>query len=74
VVILSVENGMFGWKSEILVLWNINFNEQKSKFVAIVGPVGGSKLTLLKALLEEIPISEGIIHRPSRVAFCDQNP
>ncbi len=73
-VILSVENGTFGWKPEVPVLRNINFSVQKSKFVAIVGPVGSGKSTLLKALLEEIPFSEGIVRRTSTVAFCDQNP
>jgi len=73
-VILSVENGTFGWKPEIPVLRNININVQKRKFVAIIGPVGSGKSTLLKALLEEIPFSEGIIHRNSTVAFSDQNP
>ena len=70
---LSVANGTFGWSSGHPVLRNINLNVSRCNFVAVVGPVGSGKSTLLKALLGELPMSEGVVERPSRLAFCDQN-
>jgi ABC-type bacteriocin/lantibiotic exporter with double-glycine peptidase domain len=49
----------------------------KSSLTVVVGPVASGKSTLCKALLGEIPVSEGKVAlstRFSRIGFCDQTP
>lgn len=41
----------------------------------LIGPVGCGKSTLLKAILGELPVSNGIIEVASLdIAYCDQTP
>ena len=71
--VFSVTDGAFGWSDGEPVLRDINLNVSRGSFVAVVGPVGSGKTTLLKALLGEFLQIRGDIHKPSRLAFCDQN-
>ncbi|EED19910.1 ABC multidrug transporter, putative [Talaromyces stipitatus ATCC 10500] len=68
-------NGDFGWEADKLVLRNINTQLPKASLTIVVGPVGSGKSTLCKALLGEIPFSDGNIilsNRFRHVGFCDQ--
>jgi ABC-type bacteriocin/lantibiotic exporter with double-glycine peptidase domain len=71
--VLAVEHGSFGWTADKLVLRNINVQILKSSLTVVVGPVGSGKSTFCKALLGEIPFSEGsVTANLGRVGFCDQ--
>ncbi|KAF7194977.1 ABC multidrug transporter B [Pseudocercospora fuligena] len=58
------------------VLKNIDFSPVGARLNMVVGPVGGGKSVLLKAILSEIPLTSG--HRrtsPSTTfAYCEQDP
>jgi ATP-binding cassette subfamily C (CFTR/MRP) protein 1 len=47
-----------------------------AQLTAIIGPVASGKSTFLKALLGEIPVSQGSVRvrTNSNIAFCDQTP
>ncbi|KAJ3577733.1 hypothetical protein NPX13_g2830 [Xylaria arbuscula] len=70
-----IRNGGFGWEAGKFVLRNINTQISKSTLTIIVGSVGSEKSTICKALLGEIPFSEGGVTLSTRfphVGFCDQ--
>lgn len=70
-----IENGNFGWEADKFALQNVNTRVVKSSLTIVVGPVGSGKSTLCKALLGEIPFSEGSVILSTRfphVGFCDQ--
>ncbi|KAF3022972.1 hypothetical protein E8E14_008970 [Neopestalotiopsis sp. 37M] len=72
---ITIENGSFGWEPEKLVLRDINTQIPKSALTIVVGPVGSGKSTLCKALLGEIPYSQGNVTLSTRfphVGFCEQ--
>jgi len=56
--IISIENLSFSYEKEI-VLKDINLTVQKNDFLAIIGPNGGGKSTLLKIILGVNKIKKG---------------
>lgn len=78
-IAIDIQNGFFGWAAHKPVLKNLNIRIERSVLTLIVGPVACGKSTLLKALLGELPYSEGSVHfldggADSVVALCDQTP
>lgn len=72
---IIVHDGNFSWEAGKPTLRNVNIRVPSSKLTIIVGPVASGKSTLCKALLGEIPFSEGLINTPkSRISYCDQVP
>lgn len=72
---IVVGNGKFGWEENKFALRDVNTRISKSSLTIVVGPVGSGKSTLCKALLGEIPFSEGSVMLSTRfphVGFCDQ--
>ncbi|KAF2804997.1 uncharacterized protein BDZ99DRAFT_397241 [Mytilinidion resinicola] len=71
---LIIRNGNFGWEAGKSVLRNVNTRISKSSLTVVVGPVGSGKSTLCKALLGEIPFSEGsvISSRFAHIGYCEQ--
>lgn len=72
---IVIKNGMFGWEADKFALRNVNTRVAKSSLTMVVGPVGSGKSTLCKALLGEIPFSNGSVILSTRfphVGFCDQ--
>ncbi|KAH8883232.1 putative ABC multidrug transporter [Thozetella sp. PMI_491] len=72
---IVIKNGNFGWKADKFVLHDINTEVPMSSLTIVVGPVGSGKSTLCKALLGEIPFSEGSVSLSTRfhhVGFCEQ--
>ncbi|KAI0186226.1 hypothetical protein EV127DRAFT_472747 [Xylaria flabelliformis] len=75
--IVTVENGSFGWLPGQMVLNNVDIRIQKASLTIVVGPIASGKSSLCKALLGEMPYSDGkviIDARSSRVGYCDQVP
>lgn len=74
-VAISLENANFGWAQDQRQLKELNLNIPKSSLTVITGPVAAGKSTLCKALLGEVPFTEGLIkfHQESpRIGYCDQ--
>lgn len=72
---IVIKDGSFGWEADKFVLRNINTEILKSSLTLVIGPVGSGKSTFCKALLGEIPFSEGSVTLSTRfphVGFCDQ--
>lgn len=72
---IVIKSGNFGWEADKFVLRNVSTRVPKSSLTIVVGPVGSGKTTLCKALLGEIPFSEGSVVLGTRyphVGFCDQ--
>lgn len=71
-----VQNGTFAWEADKEpILKDITLTVPRGSFTMLIGPSGCGKSTLLKALLGEIPCSEGKVELSSAsVAFCDQTP
>ncbi|CAI7602046.1 unnamed protein product [Penicillium glandicola] len=72
---IVITSGNFGWEADKFVLKNVSTRVPKSSLTIVVGPVGSGKTTLCKALLGEIPFSEGSVVLGSRfphVGYCEQ--
>ncbi|KAH8697489.1 P-loop containing nucleoside triphosphate hydrolase protein [Talaromyces proteolyticus] len=72
---IVIESGNFGWEADKFVLRNVSTRVSKSSLTMVVGSVGSGKSTLCKALLGEIPFSQGSVVLSTRlphVGFCDQ--
>ncbi len=59
--IIEIKNLSFTYKKQ-LVLEAVNFSVYKEDFVAIIGPNGGGKTTLVKLILGLLKPKEGFIH------------
>lgn len=51
----------FSYDSEIQILKNVSFKSGKDKLVAIVGPTGGGKTTIVNLMMKFYDISTGVI-------------
>ncbi|TGO61642.1 hypothetical protein BOTNAR_0126g00140 [Botryotinia narcissicola] len=72
---IVIQNGKFGWEDDNFILRDMNAKVPKSSLTIVVGPIGSGKSTLCKALLGEIPFSEGNVSLSTRfphVGFCEQ--
>lgn len=57
--------------------WNleqINFVVGSNQLVAVVGPVGGGKTTLLHTILNELPPKEGSVDVVGKISYASQEP
>jgi ABC-type Mn2+/Zn2+ transport system ATPase subunit len=62
---LSVENLNVSYKQNH-VLEDISFQVERGQFVCVIGPNGGGKSTLLKALVGLLPIRSGKVFKEAR--------
>ncbi|OJJ95246.1 hypothetical protein ASPACDRAFT_82088 [Aspergillus aculeatus ATCC 16872] len=72
---IVIRDANFGWKADKFVLNSISTQIPASSLTMIVGPVGSGKSTFCKALLGEIPFSQGSVVTgsfPRHVGFCEQ--
>ncbi|XP_078381397.1 ATP-binding cassette sub-family C member 3-like [Oculina patagonica] len=68
-----VQNGLFSWdKDELPVLEDINMDIPSGSLVAVVGPVGSGKSSLLSALLGETEKLKGLVAVEGSVAYVPQ--
>ena len=67
-VVLTVENGAVGYDKEVLSS-PINLDERKYDSIAIVGPNGIGKSTLIKSIVGKIPLIEGTFNLGANVAM-----
>ncbi|GKZ25115.1 hypothetical protein AbraIFM66951_001571 [Aspergillus brasiliensis] len=72
---VTIHNGWFGWEANKFILRDVSIQLLESSLTIVVGPVGSGKSTLCKALLGEVPFSDGnvvISSMAAHVGFCDQ--
>lgn len=71
---ITIKNGIFGWDAESPpVLKDISLCLPRSQLSIIIGPIACGKSTLLKAMLGETLVSEGLVDViSSSLSFCDQ--
>lgn len=55
-------------------LTDISLEVPHAKLVAIIGPVGSGKSSLLHAILKELPVNEGKIHVDGMISYASQEP
>ena len=74
-IMIEAENVYFGYDKEKPLIKDFSFTIQKGDKLAIVGPNGVGKTTLIKVLLGDIPPTSGKIKTSPvlQVAFSDQN-
>ncbi|XP_062229045.1 ABC transporter C family member 8-like isoform X2 [Phragmites australis] len=72
---IQVQDGNFSWNASgaHLSLWNVNLSISRGEKVAVCGPVGSGKSSLLHALLGEIPRISGSVEVFGSVAYVSQN-
>jgi ATP-binding cassette, subfamily B, multidrug efflux pump len=58
---LTFKNVSFGYKPDELILNNVSFTSKAGALIAIVGPTGGGKTTLIKLLNHFYDLSDGAI-------------
>ncbi|KUI55631.1 Multidrug resistance-associated protein 1 [Cytospora mali] len=76
-VAISLKGASVGWTRDKWQLSGLNLSIPKSQLTIITGPVAAGKSTLCKALLGEVPFTEGAIQfhmKHSRIGYCDQTP
>ncbi|XXG95509.1 hypothetical protein Hte_001773 [Hypoxylon texense] len=74
---VTIKDGAFGWEHGKMILNDINIEIPRGTLTMVVGPIASGKSSLCKALLGEIPYSQGIITMTTqlpRVGYCDQTP
>lgn len=55
-------------------LSNINLTVTPGRLVAVIGPVGSGKTSLLHAILKELPLSSGSLSVKGNVSYASQEP
>jgi ATP-binding cassette subfamily C protein CydCD len=72
---VEISDADIAWPdAERPVLSNVNLHVPRGTYVAVVGPSGGGKSTLLAALLGFLPPGNGHISAPGNVAWAPQEP
>ncbi|KAJ8954554.1 hypothetical protein NQ318_000788 [Aromia moschata] len=73
---IHLKNASVKWikSSPENTLENITFSVNSDQLVAVVGPVGGGKSTLLHAILKELPPVEGSVEVEGIVSYASQEP
>ncbi|XP_012146729.2 putative multidrug resistance-associated protein lethal(2)03659 isoform X1 [Megachile rotundata] len=61
-------------ESRDCTLQNVDLSIQAGSFVAVIGQIGSGKSSLLKAILSELPLQDGILETTGKISFADQRP
>ncbi|XP_048151742.1 ATP-binding cassette sub-family C member 4 isoform X3 [Corvus hawaiiensis] len=75
-IILHVQDLTCYWdkSSETPALQQISFTVRRGELLAVIGPVGAGKSSLLSAMLGELPTDKGLINVTGRIAYVSQQP
>ncbi|KAJ8954548.1 hypothetical protein NQ318_000782 [Aromia moschata] len=73
---INLKNVSVKWVNSLSenTLDHVSFSAKSCQLVAVVGPVGGGKTTLLHAILKELPPVEGIVHVEGTLSYASQEP
>ncbi|PRQ51289.1 putative xenobiotic-transporting ATPase [Rosa chinensis] len=72
---LKIDKGMFSWypESSIPTLRDLNLEIHRNQKIAVCGPVGAGKSSLLYAILGEMPKVSGTVDVFGTIAYVSQN-
>ncbi|KAF1544914.1 Multidrug resistance-associated protein 4, partial [Eudyptula minor] len=75
-VILHVQDLTCYWDKslESPALQQLSFTVRRGELLAVIGPVGAGKSSLLSAVLGELPKDKGLINVTGRIAYVSQQP
>ncbi|XP_068840811.1 ATP-binding cassette sub-family C member 4 isoform X2 [Capricornis sumatraensis] len=75
-MIVNVEDFTAFWDkaSDTPTLQGLSFTVRPGELLAVVGPVGAGKSSLLSAVLGELPPSQGQVRVHGRIAYVSQQP
>uniref|UniRef100_A0A2S2QMV4 Putative multidrug resistance-associated protein lethal n=1 Tax=Sipha flava TaxID=143950 RepID=A0A2S2QMV4_9HEMI len=73
---INIMNATAKWTDEQSSnsLESINFNAKPGELVAVIGPVGAGKSSLLQLILKELPLSEGKLSIRGKISYASQEP
>ncbi|KAJ8954550.1 hypothetical protein NQ318_000784 [Aromia moschata] len=73
---ISLKNVSVKWVNSLPdnTLHGVSFSAKSRQLVAVVGPVGGGKTTLLHTILKELPPIEGIVDVEGTLSYASQEP
>eukprot|EP00047_Mylnosiga_fluctuans_P006637 m.248138 g.248138 ORF g.248138 m.248138 type:complete len:1461 (-) comp15641_c0_seq1:176-4558(-) len=71
-LLVDVRNISVAWRPERPIFTGLSLELRKGEVVAVVGPVGCGKTTLLMALLEEIAPYQGLLATRGTVTYASQ--
>ncbi|KAB0797848.1 hypothetical protein PPYR_08841 [Photinus pyralis] len=71
-IAVEIIDGSAKWKED-LTLKNINFSVKPGRLVAIVGPVGCGKSSLLNVMLKELQLVSGKIYINGDISYASQD-
>ncbi|DAA23778.1 TPA: ATP-binding cassette protein C4-like [Bos taurus] len=74
--IVDVKDFTASWdeESETPAIQGLSFTVRPGELLAVIGPVGAGKSSLLSALLGELPLSQGKVSEHGRIAYVSQQP
>ncbi|NWH79683.1 MRP4 protein, partial [Piaya cayana] len=75
-IILHVQDLTCYWDKslESPALQQLSFTVRRGELLAVIGPVGAGKSSLLSAVLGELPKDKGLINVNGRIAYVSQQP
>ncbi|NXO04289.1 MRP4 protein, partial [Rhinopomastus cyanomelas] len=75
-IVLHVQDLTCYWdkSSETPALQQLSFTVRRGELLAVIGPVGAGKSSLLSAVLGELPKAKGMINVTGRIAYVSQQP
>ncbi|XP_071598004.1 ATP-binding cassette sub-family C member 4 isoform X2 [Heliangelus exortis] len=75
-IILHVQDLTCYWDKnlESPALQQLSFTVRRGELLAVIGPVGAGKSSLLSAMLGELPKEKGLINVTGRIAYVSQQP
>ena len=71
---ISITAASFGWDPATAVLHDISLQIHEGMFVAVVGPVGSGKTSLLSAIVRDLALLKGALTVRGSVAVVTQDP
>ncbi|XP_035659576.1 multidrug resistance-associated protein 4-like isoform X1 [Branchiostoma floridae] len=73
-VILDKVKAKWAGDSDLLTLKNISMKLKPGQLLAVIGPVGSGKSSLLSTVLQELPVMSGEVKVHGKVGYASQQP